>query len=82
MAIPEDDALAGVLVDHDDRELIRDVADHRVGHVDLPPGQLFAQTAAVVVGAGGADVLRPQPHRRAGAERRRHLPAAATASGC
>src|SRR4030095_12673523 len=35
-----------------------------------------AKAAAVVVGAGRADVLRAQPHRRASAQRRRHLPAA------
>ena len=34
VAIPQHDALAGVLVDHDHRELIRHVADHGVAHVD------------------------------------------------
>ena len=63
VAIPEHDALPRVLADHDHRELIGKIANHRVGHVDAAPRELVADATPVVVRAGNPDILRREPHR-------------------
>jgi len=77
VAIPEDDALARVLVDHDHGVLVARVLDDRVGGVDAVMRQLRPDAATVVVGAGRADVLGAQTEARAGHQRRGHLTATA-----
>jgi hypothetical protein len=71
--IPEHDALAGVLVDENDRILIRHVADDNVGEVDAAIFQVAPDAFRVVIRAGDADELRPQTQTRAGCQRRRDL---------
>jgi hypothetical protein len=77
VAIPEDDALARDLVHHDHGVLVAGVLDDRVGAVDAVVRQFLPDAPAVVVGAGGAEVLGPQAEAGAGHEGRGHLAAAA-----
>ncbi len=76
VTIPEDDALARDLVHHDHRVLIARVLDDRVAAIDAVVREFLPDATAVVIGAGDAHVLGPQPEPRARHQRRRHLPAA------
>ncbi|OLB61562.1 MAG: hypothetical protein AUI11_09165 [Acidobacteria bacterium 13_2_20CM_2_66_4] len=76
VAIPQDDALAAVLVDEDDGVLIGHVADHHVSEIDAALLEIAAHALGVVVGAGDADELRAKSQPRARRQRRRDLAAA------
>ena len=77
VAIPQHDAFAGDLVDHDHRVLVAGVLDDGVGAIDAVVREFAADAAAVVVRAGGADVLGAQAETRARHQRGGHLATAA-----
>jgi len=76
VAIPQDDALAAVLVDEDDRILVRHIANHGVRQVHAVVFELTPHALGIVVGAGDSNELRAELEARTGGQRSGDLAAA------
>src|SRR4051812_48687986 len=75
--IPENGALAGVLVDKDDRIAVRTTPRDRRADIDTGLFERGTREAAVLIVTECPEVRGPQSQCGAGTERRRHLSAGA-----